>query len=166
MGTTSAVVNEFISLAKETDTELTNMKLIKLLYIAQGLSLSLLDRPLFDNDNIEAWKFGPVVPSVYHEFKHFKSGAITTKSVMLEDDDWKQLSEPRLTEDEDKKVVLLTWQLYRDIPAKELVDLTHMAGTPWSLCYRPGQNAIISNEHMKRYYDKFVTNLDKQLKSA
>lgn len=166
MGTTSSVVNEFIKLAKKTDYELTNMKLIKLMYISQGLSLSLLDRPLFNNDNIEAWKFGPVIPSVYHEFKHFKSGPITTNSVMLDDLDWKKLSEPTLKNKEDKKIVLLTWQLYRDVSAKDLVDLTHMAGTPWSLTYRSDHNKIISNELIKRYYDKFITNLDKQLKSA
>ncbi|WP_237277630.1 Panacea domain-containing protein [Tenacibaculum ovolyticum] len=166
MGTTSSVVNEFIKLAKKTDYELTNMKLIKLMYISQGLSLSLLERPLFENDAIEAWKFGPVIPSVYHEFKHFKSSPITTNSVMLDDDNWQQLSEPTLNNEEDQKIVLLTWQLYRDITAKDLVDLTHMAGTPWSLTYRPGHNIIINNNLIKRYYDRFIMNLDKQLKSA
>ena len=33
------------------------------------LSLALLERPLFEDDKIEAWKYGPVVPSIYHEFK-------------------------------------------------------------------------------------------------
>ena len=134
------------------------------------IGLEILERkqdgPLFEDDNIEAWKFGPVIPSVYHEFKHFKSGPITTNSVMLADDDWQKLSEPTLKNKEDKKIVLLTWQLYSDISAKDLVDLTHMAGTPWSLTYRSGSNRIINNDLIKRYYDKFITNLDKQLKSA
>ncbi|MGG8496224.1 Panacea domain-containing protein [Tenacibaculum sp. TC6] len=163
MGTTSSVANEFLKVSKNSNYELTNMKLVKLMYIAQGLSLSLLERPLFDNDHIEAWKFGPVIPSVYHEFKHFKSEPITSNSVML-DSEWKFLSEPSLTDEEDKKVVLLTWQLYKDVSAKDLVDLTHMPGTPWSLTYSPDQNRVINNELIKRYYDKFVVNLDKQLK--
>ncbi|CAL2080163.1 Panacea domain-containing protein [Tenacibaculum sp. 190524A02b] len=165
MGTTSSVANEFIKLAKHSDYELTNMKLVKLMYVAQGLSLSILERPIFKNDSIEAWKFGPVIPSVYHEFKHFKSSPITSNSVML-DNDWEQLSEPKLKNEDDKKVVLLTWQLYKNISATDLVDLTHMPGTPWSLTYRPGQNRVIDNELIKRYYDKFVINLDKELKSA
>ena len=166
MSTTSSVANEFIKLTQNTDYELTNMKLIKLMYVSQGLSLSLLDRPLFNNDNIEAWKFGPVVPSVYHEFKHFKSGPITSNSVVLDDNDWKNLSEPILKNKEDKKIVLLAWQLYKDVAAEDLVNLTHMAGTPWSLTYRPGQNAVINNQLIKKYYDRFINNLDKQLKSA
>ena len=165
MGSTSSVANEFIKLSKESDVALTNMKLIKLMYIAQGLSLSLLERPIFRNDAIEAWKFGPVIPSVYHEFKHFKSDPITSKSVIL-DSDWSHSSEPTLSNEEDRKIVLLTWQLYRVISAKDLVNLTHMPGTPWSLTYSPDQNRVISNDLIKRYYDKFIINLDKQLESA
>ncbi len=165
MGTTSSVANEFIKLSKETNNVLTNMKLVKLIYISQGLSLSLLDRPIFENDVIEAWKFGPVIPSVYHEFKHFKSDPITTNSLMS-DNEWGDLSEPTLTNAEDKKIVLLTWQLYKDMAATDLVELTHMPGSPWSFCYRPGSNCVISNQLIKKYYDKFVMNLEKKLKSA
>lgn len=165
MGTTSAVANEFLKLSENTDIEMTTMKLLKLMYIAQGLSLSLLDRPIFLNDHIEAWKFGPVIPSIYHEFKHFKSEPITSKSVLL-DTTYQQYSEPILSDLEDQKIVLLTWQLYKNISAKDLVDLTHMTGTPWSLSYRNDQNRVIENTLIKKYYDKFVTNLDKQLKSA
>ncbi|PQJ21799.1 Panacea domain-containing protein [Tenacibaculum sp. SG-28] len=165
MGTTSAVANEFLKLSENTEIELTTMKLLKLMYIAQGLSLSLLDRPIFSNDHIEAWKFGPVIPSIYHEFKHFKSEPITCKSIAL-DTTYQQFSEPILSNTEEQKIVLLTWQLYKNISAKDLVDLTHMAGTPWSLSYRNNQNSVIENTLIKKYYDKFVTNLDKQLKSA
>lgn len=165
MGTTESVANEFIKLSEQTNIDLTNMKLVKLMYIAQGLSLSLLDRPIFKNDNIEAWKYGPVVPSIYHEFKHFKSNPITSKSVTL-DKNWQTSSEPNLIDEEDQKIVKLTWQLYRDIPVNDLVDLTHKTGTPWSLCYAPGENKVIKNDLIKRYYDKFVVNLEKHLKSA
>lgn len=162
MGTASSVANEFINLAKEYDKDLTNMKLVKLMYIAQGLSLALLERPIFKDDNIEAWKYGPVVPSIYHEFKHFKSNPITTKSVTL-DNDWEHLSEPKLTDKEDKKVVKLAWNLYKDSSARELVLSTHRPGTPWSLTYESTRNKIINNDLIKKYYDRFVVNLQKHL---
>lgn len=47
---------------------LTNLKLQKLLYYAQGCHLAIYDEPLFDGA-IEAWDWGPVVPEVYHVFK-------------------------------------------------------------------------------------------------
>lgn len=49
---------------------LTNLKLQKLLYYAQAWHLALYDDPLFD-ETLEAWVHGPVVPSVYHEYKSF-----------------------------------------------------------------------------------------------
>jgi len=166
MGNTSSVANGFINLSSETGSDLTNMKLVKLMYVAQGLSLSLLDRPLFNDDNIEAWKYGPVIPSIYHEFKHFKSNPITSNSVSLEGEGWDELLEPKLIDEDDRKIVLLTWRLYKDISAKELVQLTHKEGTPWSLTYRYGENRIISNNLIKKYYDRFVDNLERQLKQS
>lgn len=166
MGTTGAVANEFIGLSEQQKIGITNMKLVKLMYIAQGLSLALLERPIFENDNIEAWKYGPVVPSIYHEFKHFKAEPITMKSVITLDSEWENLSEPKLTDEEDKKIVLLTWRLYKDMSSRDLVDLTHRAGTPWSLTYEDDGSNVINNELIKRYYDQFVVNLDKHLRSA
>lgn len=165
MGTAGSVANEFIKLCDKHSLELTNIKLVKLMYIAQGLSLSILDRSLFKDDNIEAWKYGPVIPSIYHEFKHYKSNPITSKSVVL-GRNLEILSEPKLTNEEDKKIVKLTWNLYKDMSPLDLVDLTHRAGTPWSLTYQYGQNKTIDNELIKRYYDKFVVNLRNHLKSA
>ena len=165
MGTASSVANEFIKLSNEQRAEITNMKLAKLMYIAQGLSLALLERPLFEDDKIEAWKYGPVVPSIYHEFKHFKSEPITSKSVIL-DSNWAHSSEPELTSDDDKKIVQLTWNLYKDSSAEDLVVSTHRPGTPWSLAYNQGKNSVINNRLIKKYYDKFVTNLKQYLKSA
>ncbi len=40
------------------------MKLHKLLYYAAGWHLGFTGEPLFDED-IEAWQYGPVVPSIY-----------------------------------------------------------------------------------------------------
>lgn len=47
---------------------ISNLKLQKLLYYAQGTFLAITNSPLF-GDAIEAWMHGPVVPSVYHAYK-------------------------------------------------------------------------------------------------
>ena len=57
-----------------TDELITNLKLQKLLYYAQGCVMALTDEPLFDED-IQAWEHGPVVPEIYHKYKSYgKSG--------------------------------------------------------------------------------------------
>ena len=58
----------FIAFSREAGDPLTNLKLQKLLYYAQGWYLALYGRPLFD-ERIEAWPHGPVVPPVYGQFK-------------------------------------------------------------------------------------------------
>jgi uncharacterized phage-associated protein len=56
-----------------------NLMLQKLLYYAQGWSLVLRNKPLF-NEEVEAWVHGPVVPSVFRRFKHLKWDAITEET--------------------------------------------------------------------------------------
>jgi uncharacterized phage-associated protein len=50
--------------------EITNLKLQKLLYYAQGYHLALFGTPLFP-DEVKAWDHGPVIRSVYDEYKQF-----------------------------------------------------------------------------------------------
>jgi uncharacterized phage-associated protein len=71
------VAQYFLSLAhtKGGSEPITNLKLQKLLYYAQGFYIALYDRPLF-SDDLEAWTYGPVVPDVYHQYKCCGSGVI------------------------------------------------------------------------------------------
>ena len=70
------IANYFLFKAQADEQELlSNMKLQKLVYYAQGLHLVVFDKPLF-NDSIEAWTYGPVVPRLYHEYKKFDKGGI------------------------------------------------------------------------------------------
>lgn len=54
---------------------ISNMKLQKLLYYAQGFHLAIYNRPLFA-ERIERWMHGPVVPDVYHVYKQYVSEPI------------------------------------------------------------------------------------------
>ena len=72
---TKAACNFFLDKAKENGYVLTPMQVIKLVYFAHGYNLAILDRPLID-DHVEAWKFGAVIPSLYHSLKIYGSGVI------------------------------------------------------------------------------------------
>jgi uncharacterized phage-associated protein len=55
---------------------ISNLKLQKLVYYAQGFHLAMHDgEPLF-SEKIEAWMHGPVAPDLYHAFKEHGSSAI------------------------------------------------------------------------------------------
>jgi phage-associated protein len=70
------VADFFLSpVAEEEGEQITNLKLQKLLYYAQGYSLAILDRPLFA-DKIENWPHGPVIPCVYQTYKQYGAGLL------------------------------------------------------------------------------------------
>ena len=59
----------------ESGDLISNLKLQKLVYYAQGFYLALNNTPLFA-ERIEAWTHGPVVPELYHAYKKYESGSI------------------------------------------------------------------------------------------
>lgn len=70
------VAKYYLKLADDDSGELlSNMKLQKLLYYAQGFHVAILGTPLF-NERILAWIHGPVVGKVYYEYKKYGNQGI------------------------------------------------------------------------------------------
>ena len=73
------IANYFLSKAQDKDGpeqgDLSNLKLQKLLYYAQGLHLAAYDSPLF-RDAVIAWQHGPVIPSLYSKYRKYGSDDI------------------------------------------------------------------------------------------
>jgi uncharacterized phage-associated protein len=65
-----SIANFFIDLANNTGSFISNLKLQKLVYYSQAWHLALHGEPLFEED-FEAWIHGPVLPNLYHTYKHF-----------------------------------------------------------------------------------------------
>lgn len=61
------------------DSDISNLKLQKLIYYAQAFHLAIYDAPFFDED-FEAWTHGPVCPEIYHKYKQHKSSPIPLTS--------------------------------------------------------------------------------------
>lgn len=70
------IANHFIALAEIEGRTITPMTIQKLVYLAHGWSLGLFDEPLID-DTVEAWEYGPVIPSLYNAFKKYGNNPIT-----------------------------------------------------------------------------------------
>lgn len=65
-------------LAKQDDDSgdlISNLKLQKLAYYAQGFCLAMHGRPLF-SEAIEAWKHGPVVRDLYREYSKYEGNQL------------------------------------------------------------------------------------------
>ncbi len=123
---------------------ISNLKLQKLLYYAQGFSLAIYGRPLFP-DRLEAWTHGPVVPSVYREYSYCGSGAIPEPS----DFDLANY-------DEDTKSLLdEVYSVYGQYSAWKLANTTHQE-PPWKDAYRRGASTEISLDSMRDYFATLV----------
>lgn len=68
--TASDVADYLLWLAHEHGSFVSNLKLQKLLYYAQGWHLGLFGRPLFA-DRFEAWVHGPVIPALYRKYRGY-----------------------------------------------------------------------------------------------
>lgn len=130
-----AVANRFIQLAGESGQALTLMALLKLVYFAHGWYLGLTGKPLLD-EQVEAWKFGPVAPSVYHAFKQHGSGPITGLGSELDEEALRtgsfDFTTPIMPDDPPfGPFMRRVWEIYGKFTPFQLSDLTHQAGSPW-----------------------------------
>lgn len=125
---------------------MTHLKLQKLLYFAYEEFLKKTGTKLF-SDKIFAWDHGPVVQTVYTEYKKFGS-----KMIFQEVEDDKELisceekeinpSFMRILSSETGPVAIdvinTKIEEYLEKDAWYLVEKTHEAGTPWSKVYKDG----------------------------
>lgn len=159
-----SVANYFIDLAHQENRPVTQLGLMKRVYIAHGFSLAIHKKSLLDNrfDRVEAWRYGPVIPSVYHSFKQYKAGAIKEKAVIMEwDEETGEMTfpEPALQDNDARQIVRMVWKRYHDFSDNELVTMMHRQGTPWSACYVPEQNRPIPDEITAMYYERLIQNV-------
>lgn len=122
-----------IELSSESnETDLTNLKLQKMLFYAQAEHLARHGEPLFV-DAIEAWRYGPVVSSVYAWLRGCGAYPITSFDVETDSSD--------LTE-EQKEFLTGIAETYGKYSAPYLVRKTH-EDPAWSSAWNPQRNNVI-----------------------
>lgn len=157
-----SVANYFVELAQKEQSEIRLLGLMKRVYIAHGFYLAIFDKSFLDErfDKVEAWRYGPVIPSVYHSFKHNKKSPIKNCAEIMEYKNGEtEFITPKLDSDRDseiKKVCEIVWNRYKHFSDANIVELTHQNGTPWSLCYIEHENCIIPDSYTKLYYKKVI----------
>lgn len=132
------VARYFLAIVDEdAGDSLSNLKLQKLVYYAQGFHLAMYDAPLF-SEVIRAWRHGPVVPEMYHAFKHFGAGPVK----MAVDFDPEKYSPDVIGLLEE------VWAVYGQFSALRLRNITHQE-PPWA---NTPQGGTITHDVMKEYF--------------
>ena len=128
----------------ERPPPMSPMKALKLAYYAHGWYLGLTGRPLVTDEQVEAWDWGPVFPSLYHAAKRFGNGPIEES---LRETDWGRPIGPVATLDRefDDSADVATWldrvfTLMGDQDAIALSNSTHLPGSPWDVIYNVENN--------------------------
>ncbi|MEC7310500.1 Panacea domain-containing protein [Vibrio atlanticus] len=132
---------------------LTHMQLQKLTYIAHGYKLATTQgqQPLI-SDDVNAWKFGPVIPSLYQELKSYGNGKVIPLFFTSND---------LPISPNDQALIKAIYDAYGNKDGVELSDLTHRQGTPWDQVWhgangRHYHGAVIPDSLICQYYTEFL----------
>ena len=121
----------------EDSEYITNLKLQKLLYYVQAISLQVFEKIAF-KEKIMAWSYGPVVNEVYQKYKENHSNEIKS------DDNVKKISNGL------EKVINEVIDSYGSMEANKLIDFTHEED-PWK---NTEINKEIKTDIIKEYFNK------------
>jgi uncharacterized phage-associated protein len=120
------------------------MQVIKLVYIAHGWMLGLHGRPLI-KDDVEAWKFGPVIPALYGQLAKYRGDPVADPLVEPRDD---------TLSDIESDLVAQVFDRYGKMSGTTLSSLTHRKGTPWARTWGPdGWATKIPNDMIQEHYE-------------
>lgn len=122
-----ALCNTIIKKSFDENVTVSPMKLQKLVYFIYRNYLQETSRPLFA-ESFQAWKYGPVLESIYDEFKSFKSNRITRFAKTASGDVYviNEISEPELC-----SVINSVWDKYKNYDGIALSQITHKKGGAW-----------------------------------
>ena len=116
-----------------TENDLTNLKLQKILYYAQAEYFQKFHSALF-SDEIEAWEFGPVINDVYQWLKGCGAYPISSFDVGI---DYSGITEEII------KFLDEIWEKYSKYSAFYLVDKTHDPSDPWDAAHNDRSSNFI-----------------------
>ena len=155
----NAIANYILDKADKSGPSITPMKITKLVYLAHGWFLGFHKQPLIIED-VQAWRFGPVIPPVYHAFKRFGADQIPSsgraREFDLDNGDFSKCSAE--IESHAKNLIHKVVDVYGVLSAFQLSDITHREGTPWSGVYIDGaRDTVIPNLIIQNHYEKIIS---------
>ena len=141
-----SVAKYFLAIPDEDSGELvSNLKLQKLLYYAQGFHVALLgiNQPLF-NDTVYAWKHGPVIKSVYNHYSKYGPQALPSEKV------------PAVFSQSTIQLLDEVYRVFGRYSAWALREMTHRED-PWQKNFDPDRkNVEIPLKDLRTFFLKHV----------
>lgn len=147
-----SIANAFITMANRDGYDITPMQLQKLMYYANGYFLAENDGQPLINEYFEAWDYGPVVPTVFYEFREYHDRPIKRFAYTYDREKRKTIVAPQPIGDARSEGVLdWVWRHYRDYDGIELSNMTHKKDGPWDRARRRAGNSLMRNERLEMH---------------
>ncbi|VVE33956.1 Panacea domain-containing protein [Pandoraea sputorum] len=124
---------------------LTNLSVQKLAYFCHGWHLALTGEPLV-GESFSAWKFGPVLPSVYHQLKVFSSNPIPPTHPWVAN-----LGTAGRISDHASQIIDQVLDLYGQYSGPQLVNMSHVSNGPWAEAWSKGED-LMADEKIAQYF--------------
>lgn len=134
--------NNILQRAFKENIPVTPMKLQKILYFVSCEYVKATDCELLSEDFC-VWQYGPVLPSVYNEFRSFHGNQITEYAKDANGDSfvYNESTSPNL-----RASIDFIWAFFKDKGGIELSQITHEDGSGWSSAFEKGHQKITKEE--------------------
>ena len=161
-----SIANYFLRKAKHENTEdsMTPMKLLKLVYYAHGFYAGIYNEPLISN-KIEAWRYGPVIPELYENIKHYGLRPVDepVQRYDVDFDVWNPYDEP--TDKDTLGFLDEVWESYGGLTGIQLSNLSHDREGPWYRVREEKRNSSgaipnhleIPYDYIKEYFSNLAS---------
>lgn len=136
-----AVANLILEEGQRRGKAITNLALQKLLYFAHALFLVERKRPLVSG-HFEAWRFGPVHPTVYEAFKAAGDQAIMTRAVGINIATGAPIELAAPLDADVQSHIDRVMASYGRLTPGRLVDISHAKGAPWDFIVDKGRTSV------------------------
>ena len=156
-GYSSLLVSDYI--VNKHGCRFTPFQLIKMVFISHGRTLAALRGQPLIRDRIEAWKYGPVIPILYHELKIWGDGPVQALNYCgtmpgadgATDSERNTFFESVLPAAE-RSIIDDVVKEYGDWSFGDLQRLCHEPGSPWDLHYDGKFGTEIPDSTIRAYY--------------
>lgn len=149
------VANAFLLKARDEGVfDVDALKIQKLVYNFNGYQLAIHGEPAV-GEKFQAWPYGPVLASLYHEFKGNGSKPIATWALDYSDGERKAFR-PADTDRPFYDLLEAVWDKYKGLTGLQLSSLTHADGTPWKLARERG-DAYLDNDEIREHFKKLLS---------
>lgn len=130
------IANWFLVKFSKEHSDVTPMKLMKLVYLTHGWYYYLSGgKPLISED-VQAWEFGPVFPELYHRTKRYGSGFVTD-CIETYNSEKKTTEYITVSKSNEQLIKLLEriWEVYSEVPNENLNGYIRGKDSAWQLTW-------------------------------